>query len=80
MVDDAQIQVSKSPAVPEKWILSGYPTNASAVLHPWSQCQVTSVLLERDILVPQQSCTPAVDVRIYYANWTLQEQFFRLDI
>ena len=38
---------------------------------------------ERGILVPPQSRTPAVDVRIYYANQTTagqREEFFKLDI
>ena len=55
---------SRNLTVPEKLILRGYTTTAAPVL------QVTSALIEQGILVLLQLCTPAVDVRIYYANQT----------
>ena len=60
-----------------------YTTSAPAVPYSCSQCQVTSVLIEQSMLVLLLSHALAIDVRIYYANWTtagLQEQFFKLYI
>ena len=67
------LPLSRTPTVPEKLILSGYTTSAAPVW--W----VTSVLnMEQGTLVLLQLCSPAVNVRIYYANQTtgeLREQF-----
>ena len=67
------------------WIVNikVYTTSAPAVPYSCSRCQVTSVLIEQSMLVLLLSHAPAVDVSIYFANWTtagLREQFFKLYI
>ena len=57
-------------------------TSAPAAQLSYNRYQVTSVLIERGILVLLQPSTPAVDVRIYYGSQTtagLREQFVNLD-
>ena len=56
-----------------------YTTSAPAVPYSRGRCQGTIMLIEQGMLVLPLSHAPAVDVRIYYANWAtagLQEQFF----
>ena len=51
-------------------------TSTPAVPHSSRPCQVTSVLIERGLLVLSQSHSAAVDVRIYYANWMTAREVF----
>ena len=53
------LQQSRTLEVAEKWMLSGYTTSAPTVSYSHSWCEVTSVLIERGILVLLQSCTSA---------------------
>ena len=45
-----------------------YNTSGPTVEYSQGRPQLTSVLTEQGILVLSQCWTPAVDVRIYYAN------------